>query len=115
MSKIIALQLGGEERTLDVGKFWFTKYYGEATGDDPINTTDIFIKPEKQFDALVNIVFAGMRCHAKVNKLPFTITKENVADWIGEKETTEITEIYNQYFEVTQVTGEEKPQDQEAH
>lgn len=95
--KTLTLSLGGQERTLDVGKFWFTKYYGQAAGDDPLNSTNLLLNPEKQFDFVVNMVYAGLRCHAKVNKIQEDFTKDDVEGWIGEKETEEVSEILNKY------------------
>lgn len=47
MAKTLTVKLGGIDRTLDVGKFWFTKYFGEAAGSDPLNSTEITLMPEK--------------------------------------------------------------------
>lgn len=104
MSKILTIALGGEERTLDVGKFWFTEYYGEVTGNDPLNMTDIILKPQSQFAFMVNMVFAGMRCHAKVNKLAFDITRDQVEDWVGNMEVEEVSKVIMDYMAITAPT-----------
>lgn len=88
-------------RTIDVGKFWFTKFYGEATGNDPLNGTDITLYPEKQFDFVVNMVYAGLRTWYKSQKRVEDFKKDDVQEWIGEKETDEIAEIINSYATIT--------------
>ena len=110
--KTISVSLGGQDRVLDVGKFWFTKFYGQALGEDPLNATEILLKPDGQFDFVVAIVYAGLRCHYKVNKKPEDFTKDDVEKWVGEKEDSEIAGIINQY---TSVNKAESPGEPEAH
>jgi hypothetical protein len=100
MSKTMTLSLGGKDRTLDFGKWWFTKYYGQAAGVDPLNSTDILLKPEAQFDFVVNIVYAGLK------KVAEDFTKEEVENWIGEKESEEVQGIINDYGKLMSVSGE---------
>lgn len=97
MNKQITLSLGGSERTIDVGKFWFTKFYGEVTGNDPLNSTDIVLKPEKQFDFVVAIVFAGLRTQYRVDKKPEDFTYEDVQNWIGLLEDSDVSEVISKY------------------
>lgn len=99
--KQIKIDLGGESRVIDVGKFWFTKFYGEATGSDPINSTDIIINPEKQFDFVVNMVFAGLKAHYQVNKIAVDFSKEDVQDWVGCLEDDRVSELINEYVRLT--------------
>lgn len=101
MEKRMIVSLGGKDRTLDVGKFWFTKYFGQAIGADPLNTTQILLKPEDQFDFVVNVVYAGLRTAYKVDKISEDFTKEDVEDWIGEKENDEVALIINQYADLS--------------
>jgi hypothetical protein len=104
MEKLITVSLGGKDKILDVGKFWFTKYYGQVTASDPLNMTDILLKPEGQFDFVVALVYAGMRCHYKVNKIQEDFTKEDVENWLGEKESSEIAVIVEKYSELNKST-----------
>jgi hypothetical protein len=106
MSKTMTLSLGGKDRTLDFGKWWFTKYYGQAAGVDPLNSTDILLKPEAQFDFVVNIVYAGLKTWHKVEKVAEDFTKEEVENWIGEKESEEVQGIINDYGKLMSVSGE---------
>lgn len=98
--KLITLSLGGQERTLDVGKFWYTKYYGQVAGEDPLNSTNLLISPERQFDFVVNMVYAGLKCYAKVNKIEFTTKKSDVEDWVGCLEDSQVASIITSYGEV---------------
>ncbi len=98
--KLITLSLGGQDRILDIGKFWFTKFYGEITKGDPISSTQVILDPSTQFDWVVAIVYAGLKCHAKVTKVELNISKEDVENWIGEKEADEITIIIKQYADL---------------
>lgn len=102
----MTLCLGGKDRVLDFGKWYFTKFYGEAAGSDPLNTTDISINPSVQFDFVVNIVYAGMKTHCKAEKVDIDFTREDVEDWIGVKETVEVQEIITEYASLNSVVGE---------
>jgi hypothetical protein len=99
--KQISIELGGENRVIDVGKFWFTKFYGEATGSDPINSTDIIINPEKQFDFVVNMVYAGLKADCTVHKREINFTKEDVQYWVGCLEDDRVSELINEYVRIT--------------
>jgi hypothetical protein len=97
MSKTMTLSLGGKDRTLDFGKWYFAKFYGQATGSDPLNASEILLKPESQFNFVVNIVYAGMQTEYKVNKRAFDFTKEEVEDWLGCMEETDVAKIIIDY------------------
>lgn len=109
MSKQLTIDLNGQTKTLEFGKFYFLKFYGEATGGDPLNLSEILVKPEKEFDLVCALVYAGLKTEYKVNKIPVDFTKEDVQDWIGEKETSEITEFINRYSALTKSEGEPVP------
>ena len=98
--KTITINLNGQDRTLDVGKFYFTKFLGEAIGQDPLNAK------VDQFDWVVGIVYAGMMTDCKTNKKDPDFTKADIEGWIGVLEIEQVTGIINQYLEVT---GGEKP------
>lgn len=106
MSKIITVQLGGQERTLDVGKFWFTKFLGDSTGADPLNGK------VSDFEWAVGLVNAGMLCDYKVNKKVVDFTKADVEEWVGSLEIEDVTGLINRYLEATKVEapGETTPQ-----
>lgn len=111
--KQLTVNLGGEDRQLDFGKFWFKKFYGETTKSDPlISKNEIVLSPEKQFDFVVAIVYAGMKADAKYKKVPFDYSYDNVQEWVGDKEDTEIADIINQYAALNKsdTPGEVKPE-----
>lgn len=103
MSKQLTIHLGGKDRVLDFGKWYFTKYYGESMGSDPLNSSDILLKPERQFDFVLSLVYAGMRTNYKVNKLAEDFTKDDVESWLGEKEDSEIADLVNKYGSLQKV------------
>jgi hypothetical protein len=106
MSKLITVNLGGKQRTLDVGKFWFTKYFGEARGEDPLSISDLLNKPEGQFDFVTSLVYAGLRTSYKVSKTPEDFTKEDVESWIGEMESKDVAELVDKYVNLVSAPGE---------
>lgn len=99
--KIIKRSLGGVERTIDVGKFWFTKFYGQATGEDPLNSTQVTLSPERQFDWVVNMVYAGLRTSYKIAKVTEDFTKQDVENWIGEMENEDVAALIIEYATLT--------------
>lgn len=104
--KTITLQLGGKERTLDVGKFYFTKYLGEYIGSDPLksNANDA----GTQFNYSVAIVYAGLMTDHKANGLIVDFTKEDVEGWVGLLEMDEVVRIIDEYGKLnkSEVPGE---------
>lgn len=101
MSKIIKATLGGQQRTIDVGKFWFVKFYGEVTGNDPINSSSFILTPEKQFAFVVHVVYAGMLTDYKVNNRDVDFTLQDVENWIGASEDDVIAPILESYIKYT--------------
>lgn len=108
--KQLQIHLNGEMRTLEFGKFYFLKFYGEATGGDPLNLSEILVKPEKEFDLVCALVYAGLKTDYKVNRRSIDFTREDVENWIGEKETSEVTEFINRYTALSKTEGELKPE-----
>lgn len=108
MSKQLKLILNGQERTFEFGKMWFLKYYGEATGNDPLNATDILIKPDQQFDFVVNSLYAGLRTQCKVEKREPDFTIDDVRDWVGGEDTEFSVEFIKKFSELnkTKTQGE---------
>lgn len=104
MSKQIKLTLNGQERTFEFGKNWFLKYYGQASGEDPLNTTDILLKPETQFDFVVNALYAGLKTQYKVDKKEFDFTHEDVRDWVGLEDTNFIVTFLTKFAELSKTT-----------
>jgi hypothetical protein len=94
--KTIQHTIGGEVKTLDFGKLWYSKFFGEATGIDPLSIGETFTNPAKQFDLIVGIVYGGINCNAKVNGGK-TVTIEQVQDWVGNMEDKEAAELINKF------------------
>jgi len=104
--KTITHSIGGQDRTLDVGKMWFSKYYGEATSSDPLLMSELLSKPNKQFDFICGLVYGGINCHNKVMKNPEFVTIEQVQEWVGGMDETEAADLINKFVEVN------KPKDE---
>ena len=108
--KTIQHTFDGQELTLDFGKLWYQKFFGEATGVDPLNLGDIITNPAKQFEFIVGMVYAGVNCHNKASKQPL-VSLETVTDWIGSMEDSEAAELINKFANaVAPKSGEENPQ-----
>lgn len=97
--KTITHSIGGQDRILDVGKMWFSKFYGEATSSDPLLMSELLSKPNKQFDFIVGLVYGGVNCHYKVTNNPM-ISIEQVQEWVGSMDETEAAELINKFVEV---------------
>ena len=105
--KQITHTIGGKEVTLDVGKMWFSKYYGEATSSDPLLMSELLSKPDKQFDFIVGLVYGGINCHNKVNKINEVVTINQVQEWVGELDEKDAADLINKFVEVNKPkTGE---------
>lgn len=110
--KQITHSIGGQERTLDVGKMWFTKYFGEATSSDPLFMNELLNKPEKQFDFIAGLVYAGVNCYNKTLGNQELITIEQAQNWVGDMDQTEAAELINKFVNVNKAKteGEVPPQ-----
>ena len=107
--KTIQHTINGELLTLDVGKMWFSKYFGEATKSDPIlDFSELITDRTKQFDFVCALVYGGVNCHNKVNGKEF-VTLETVREWVGNMEEGEASDLITKYVKLF-ATGEEKAQ-----
>ena len=104
--KQITHSIGGQERTLDVGKMWFTKFFGEATSSDPLFMNELLSKPEKQFDFICGLVYAGMNCHNKVTNNTNLVSLETVQEWIGVMDQSDAATLINKFIDVNKVKAE---------
>lgn len=91
--------IGGVEQTLDFGRLWFSKFFGEATTTDPLQMTELANNPAKQFDFIVGIVYAGINCHKKVTKATDLVTIEDCQTWVGEMTDVEAADLINKFVE----------------
>lgn len=98
--KTITHSIGGQDRILDVGKMWFSKFYGEATSSDPLLMSELLSKPNKQFDFICGLVYGGINCHNKVTNNSEFVTIEQVQDWVGSMDENEAADLINKFVEV---------------
>jgi hypothetical protein len=110
--KQITHTINGKQVILDVGKMWFSKYFGEATSSDPLLMTDILTKPEKQFNFITGIVYGGINCYNKINKVNETITIEQAEEFVGSMDESDAADLINKFVEVnkSKEQGEVNPQ-----
>jgi hypothetical protein len=98
--KQITHSIGGQDRILDVGKMWFTKFFGESTSSDPLYMADLLSKPDKQFDFICGLVYGGINCHNKVTNNPEFVALEKVQEWVGIMDQADAAELINKFVEV---------------
>ena len=111
--KQITHTIGGKEVTLDVGKMWFSKYFGEATSSDPIMISDLINKPDKQFTFLCGVVYGGMNCYNKANGINEIINLSQVEDWVGNMEEKDAANLINKFVEINKPKDKGEAQAQE--
>lgn len=90
--KTITITLNGKDRVLDVGKWYFTKYLGEC--DVPADNS-----LKSSFEWSVALVWAGMMTDCKARKVEPDFTKQDVEEWLGVLEGSDIEAIVNKYNE----------------
>jgi len=95
--KQIKHSIGGEDRTLDVGKMWFTKFFGEATSSDPMYMSELLNQPDKQFDFICGLVYGGLNCYNKTNGIKDLISLEQVQDWVGCMDQSDAAELIGKF------------------
>ena len=104
--------IGGVEYTLDFGRLWFSKFFGEATTTDPLQMGELISNPSKQFDFIVGLVYAGINCHKKVAKQTDLVTIEECQSWVGEMTDSDAAELINKFVDAQKPveSGEGQPQ-----
>lgn len=104
--------IGEVEQTLDFGRLWFSKFFGEATTTDPFQMAELVNNPSKQFDFIVGIVYAGINCHKKVTKQTDLVTIEQCQTWVGEMTDSDGADLVNKFVEAQKPneSGEVQPQ-----
>lgn len=98
--KLITHTIGGKEVTLDVGKMWFSKFYGEATSSDPLLMSELLSKPDKQFDFICGLVYGGLNCYNKVNQIKEIVSLDQVQQWVGSMDEADAASLINKFVEV---------------
>lgn len=106
--KTITHSIGGQDRILDVGKMWFSKYYGEATSSDPLTMSELLSKPDKQFDFICGLVYGGINCHNRANGVKELVSLEQVQEWVGVMDETDAAALINKFVDLN------KPKEGEA-
>lgn len=110
--KQIQHTINGQELTLDVGKMYFSKYFGEATKADPIiDISELLTNTVKQFDFVVGLVYGGVNCFNKTNGKEF-VKLETVQQWVGAMEDGEAALLIDKYVKAItpDEPGEGQPQ-----
>lgn len=110
--KQIQHTINGQELTLDVGKMYFSKYFGEATKADPIiDISELLTNTVKQFDFVVGLVYGGVNCFNKTNGGEF-VKLETVQQWVGSMEDGEAAALIDKYVKAItpDKPGEGQPQ-----
>ena len=90
---ILKVSLGGQERTLDIGKWYFQKYLEKSLGVDPLNPGHV-----NEMDWTVAFVFAGMMSDYSASKREPDFAKEDIEHWIGcleQKDRLEFLKLLN--------------------
>lgn len=105
-------EIDGIVYTLDFGRLWFSKFFGEATTTDPMQMGELLNRPDKQFEFIVGILFAGINCHLKVTKNPNLVTLNQCQEWVGSMTDTEAAALVNKFVEAQKPveSGEGQPQ-----
>ena len=98
--KQITHTIGGKEVTLDVGKMWFSKFFGEATSSDPLEMTELFNQSDKQFDWICGLVYGGLNCYNKVNGIKELVPLEQVQDWVGCMDQSDVATLINKFVDL---------------
>ena len=98
--KQITHTIGGKEQILDVGKMWFSKFYGEATSSDPLLMSELLSKPNKQFDFICGLVYGGLNCYNKVNGIKEVVSIEQVQEWVGAMDEQDAASLINKFVDV---------------
>ncbi len=102
MSKQLTIQWKGQPQVLEVGKFYFQKFLGETMGKDPLSSETNKWSLTDQFNFVVAVVFAGLSTQYKVDRKPVDFTIEDVRDWVGLKEESEIADLIIEYTKINQ-------------
>ena len=105
-------EIGGVTYTLEFGRLWFSKFFGEATTTDPMQMGELLSKPDKQFEFIVGIVYAGINCHKKVTKDTNLVTLAECQEWVGEMTDSDAASLINKFVEAQKPveSGEGQPQ-----
>lgn len=105
-------EIEGIVYTLDFGRMWFSKFFGEATSTDPMQMGELLAKPDKQFEFIVGVLYAGINCHHKVTKNPNLVTLVQCQEWVGAMTDTEAATLINKFVEAQKPVepGEVLPQ-----
>ena len=92
-------EIEGIVYSLDFGRMWFTKFFGEATSTDPMQMGELLSKPDKQFEFIVGILYAGINCHQKVTKNPNLVTLSQCQEWVGSMTETEAAALITKFVD----------------
>jgi hypothetical protein len=90
MDTIINLTLGGQDRTLDFGCFWFSKHYQK------------YIKGKELTDAenLEAYIIAGLKAHYSKNRIKEDFSSEDVEGWVGDLSGEEVINLEKRVVDI---------------
>jgi hypothetical protein len=110
--KQITHTINGKQITLDFGKMWFSKYYGEATSSNPLLMNELIDKPNSQFTFICGLIYGGVNCYNKTNKINEFLTLEQTEDLVGSMTQEEAAELINKFVDTnsSKEQGEVNPQ-----
>lgn len=101
--KTIVLQLGGQERTLQLGKNSFLKYLDQVAPGFDFLDGEIFTNPGKAYKCVLYFIWAGLLC-ANYKELK----QEEIENWVDELDLEFMDEIqYKGFSAITRKSVEE--------
>jgi len=106
MSKQITIKLNGKDETLEFGKMWFLKFFGENLGSNPLEIGAMVNDAAKQFDFIVSLILSGKQAQCAVEKVKCEYDKKSIEDIVGSMDESEAAEVITKYVEV--ITPKEK-------
>lgn len=83
MSKLIPIQVNGQQVSCDFGVNWFYKHYHDVTGKDMLEGNGLEgVGTYKTFDVAAALFYAGHKAHASATKTTELITLEAITDYV---------------------------------
>lgn len=97
MDTTITLVLGGRERTLNFGCFWFTKHYQKLASGKELTDAD----------NLEAYIIAGLKAHCSKERTKEDFTIDDVQNWLGDLSGQEMLVIEKKVVDLlSQPVGE---------
>lgn len=84
----MTVKIKGQDRTLDLEKFWVVKYYEDFKKNNPGTDT---------FGTAVAIVYGGLMAVCKEEKKDPDFTTQDVEEAVGSMKTSEVTALMAEF------------------